>query len=435
MSARMSAKGLVVDRFRKMDARKAHRKVRLLLMVSLIASACGGGDTPDGVTPQVAPSPFGISDTSWQSGAGSVAQATEPFEFLAYGDSRTGHTCTGNGVHMQLVQRMAAESAAFTFHLGDMISGNPRTNWRESGDCQGASEVGSFNRMIAPLQTKTPPPGFPTAYFPVVGNHDDNWGSNWYPDPFGDGFCDVFEPRVLVANHTQQSWYSQQQSLQYSNEEFYRRMCSTDPAQADVYPRFMYYSFNFRNSHFVVLRINNDDYNLEECGGGWKCDGAKSNYDHYYNIHQLDWLRQDLAAANANPVIRHVFVFLHTPLFTNWNHPPNVSRAVLLPEFSKHKVRLVLSGHNHVYERSVPIVAFADVDGADPFLAEDAVHGTTYVVTGGGGSPLDDNFRGGEPYVTVERLAFHYVKVAVSGDRVTLTAIDVAGNEIDTYTY
>ena len=30
--------------------------------------------------------------------------------------------------------------------------------------------------------------------YPVVGNHDDGWGDDWYPDPYGNGFCSVFDP-------------------------------------------------------------------------------------------------------------------------------------------------------------------------------------------------------------------------------------------------
>ena len=31
--------------------------------------------------------------------------------------------------------------------------------------------------------------GLQAYYFPVVGNHDDNYGDGWYPDKFGNGFC------------------------------------------------------------------------------------------------------------------------------------------------------------------------------------------------------------------------------------------------------
>ena len=428
------------------------KRARYIVLFSVIATACGGGgaNTGDSSGNTDGPStalPGGqvvsfTGDTGWQSGASSRAQAAEPFTFVAYGDSRAGTDCGDNAVHMRLVQRMTAEQPTFVFHLGDMIAGNrPTTNWVQNGDCTASDRVGSFKSIIAPLQTRAPPAGYPTTYFPVVGNHDDNWGARtesgigfWYPDSFNHGFCDVFAANALAQNHTAQPWYSKIQSLQYSDTEFYRQMCSKDRNERDVYPRFMYYSFNYRNSHFVVLRINNDDYNLEECGGGYKCDGDKANYDKYYNIHQLDWLRNDLALASADSTIKNIFVFLHTPLFSNANHPGNASRRVLIPEFSKHKVKLVFSGHNHVYERTVPIYAIAGADGAEPTLTPNHPDGTTYIVTGGGGSPLDTNFPPrGEQYIAKEVLDYHYVKVDVSGDKVSVRVTGQTGQPLDSY--
>jgi hypothetical protein len=36
--------------------------------------------------------------------------------------------------------------------------------------------------------------GLPAFLFPTLGNHDENWGSGWYPDAFGAGICDAFGP-------------------------------------------------------------------------------------------------------------------------------------------------------------------------------------------------------------------------------------------------
>jgi hypothetical protein len=173
----------------------------------------------------------------------------------------------------------------------------------ENGPCAGPTSFGSFKNMIAPLQNKTPAAGLPTFYFPVLGNHDDNWGDSWYPDPFGHGFCDVFDPIPLVPNHTQQPYYLDPAATRYTDVQFYSLACSK--TVSDVYPGFIHYSFNYRNSHFVVLRINNDSFDIEACNS---CGPNRSNYGDYYNIHQLDWLRAGLAAASANAAIDHIFV-------------------------------------------------------------------------------------------------------------------------------
>lgn len=348
------------------------------------------------------------------------------FSFLAYGDSRAGENyCSGNATHISLVNRMANEISDFVFHLGDMVTGyNNTTNWVQNGDCTGANSYGSFRNIIAPLQNKTPAPGLPVFYFPVVGNHDDYWGGGWYPDAFGNGFCDVFNPLLLVPNHTRQTHFSGIGTARYTDSEFYSLACSK--SSGAVYSRYFYYSFNYKNAHFVVLRVNSDFHDLEECGS---CGPDRSDYGDYYNIHQLDWLRADLGAANADPAIEHIIVLLHAPLFTtSAGHNANTSWLTLSQEFSKHGVKLVLSGHNHVYERTVPIY----VSAAYPNGVADTVNGTTYLVTGGGGSLLH-GFSANEWFIAARTDVHHYVKIEINGSTIAVHAIRPDGTVVDSF--
>ncbi|MFD4657440.1 metallophosphoesterase [Kitasatospora sp. NPDC058444] len=112
------------------------------------------------------------------------------------------------------------------------------------------------------------------------------------------------------------------------------------------------------------------------------------------------------------------------------------------PLFDKYKVDLVLSGHNHVYERTDPIRAgkatrkVVSGDTVDPVK-----DGTTYVVAGGGGGglysfPASDTYLGHEsandkpvPMVVSDRSG-HSQTVKVTWSRVRyagycLVAIDV----------
>jgi hypothetical protein len=363
--------------------------------------------------------------------AGCVTTAAVPttFSFMAYGDSRAGNdgnNCAGNATHLSLVSRMVNEHADFVFHLGDMISGfDASSNWVRNGKCTGPASFGSFKNMIAPLQNKAPAAGLPTFYFPVVGNHDDNWGDGWYPDRFGDGFCDVFDPVPLVPNHTQQAYFSGIGAARYSHGEFYSLACSK--TASDVYPAYLYYSFEYRNAHFAVLRVNDDGFDLEKCR---PCGPDRSDYADYSNIHQLDWLRADLAAASANPAIEHIFVFLHAPLFTSSNgNTANVSWQTLSREFSKHKVKVVFSGHNHVYERSKRVFASA----AFPTGTEDNINGTVYVVTGGGGSDLY-GFKDIPWFIAARSSENHYMKIDVAGSIISVAAIRADGTVIDGFT-
>ena len=355
------------------------------------------------------------------------------FSFLAYGDSRSGNGCGGNTAHIGLVNRMVNEPAAFVFNLGDMVTGYDKsTNWVQRGDCPNDASKGSFKEIIAPLQNKTPAAGVPTYYFPVVGNHDDNYGDGWYPDKFGNGFCDVFDPKKIgIPNHTQNKAYFKDWTTSsikhYSDDQFYQLACAK--TRSGVYPDYMYYSFDYKGTHFVVLRLNSDYYDLMECSSNCTATN-EGNYDAYYYKHQLDWLRYDLAQATANSAIQNTIVLMHAPLISySDGHAPNASWPTLIKDFSKHpKVKMVISGHSHVYERSVPVYA----DAASPNGVRDDAKGAVYTVTGGGGSALA-GFNNLGPLNAKAMAAYHYMRIDVDGAKVSVKTIGQDGAVLDTF--
>lgn len=88
-------------------------------------------------------------------------------------------------------------------------------------------------------------------------------------------------------------------------------------------------------------------------------------------------------------------VFFHHPIYTGTlgiqnllelNHPPNElgQNAALVPVFDKHKVDLVLAGHNHHYQRFQPMCCGGG--GDQGVVTGDPATGTTYVITGGAGA-------------------------------------------------
>ena len=78
-------------------------------------------------------------------------------------------------------------------------------------------------------------------------------------------------------------------------------------------------------------------------------------------------------------------------------------RRAFTPLFERHGVQLVLSGHDHDYQRSVPI------------------NGVTYVVTGGAAGTR----RTGEADFTAVSFSWHhFVELAVFPDRLVLRAIN-----------
>ncbi len=131
-----------------------------------------------------------------------------------------------------------------------------------------------------------------------------------------------------------------------------------------------YYSFNYENSHFVIL------------------DNALKNS---FNETQYNWFINDL----KNNKQRHTFVFFHKPTFDASDYyPDHVMGSRFWTEkitdaFKRYKVEYVFAGHIHGYAR-------AERDGV------------VYIVSAGGGATLylPKGFGG----------FFHYVKMTVDGD-------------------
>jgi hypothetical protein len=145
-----------------------------------------------------------------------------------------------------------------------------------------------------------------------------------------------------------------------------------------------WYSFDWGDVHFVAL-------DTERVGA-----------------EQASWLDADLTA-NQRP---WTVVFHHRPAFSSGEHgsTPNVQQF-FVPLFEKHRVPLVLAGHDHDYERSVPI------------------NGVTYVVTGGGG--VGTRPVGRSSFTAFSESVCHFVFITVAGDTLTLHAIDGVGTEFD----
>ena len=125
---------------------------------------------------------------------------------------------------------------------------------------------------------------------------------------------------------------------------------------------------------------------------------------------QLLWLESVL----AEPRPTWTIVLTHHPGFSGGQHgsDPDVKRH-FVPLFERYGVDLVLSGHDHDYQRSSEI------------------NGTTYVVSGGA-ARIRPTSR--EDFTEVAWSALHFVDLAVYQDRIEGQAIDVNGRAIDSFT-
>ncbi|GAA2780213.1 discoidin domain-containing protein [Crossiella cryophila] len=102
----------------------------------------------------------------------------------------------------------------------------------------------------------------------------------------------------------------------------------------------MYYSHDFGDFHFVALDSMAQKAN----------DKA-----------QLDWLRADLAKNQK----RCVIAYWHHARFNSGHYGDNTAMAPLWKELVKAKADLVLSGHDHHYERLKPLNEAGKVDEAN----------------------------------------------------------------------
>jgi len=136
---------------------------------------------------------------------------------------------------------------------------------------------------------------------------------------------------------------------------------SRSSALKNYFDRFPYldgrrwYSFETGGVGFVMVDSNFDDMTEKD------------------KTTQLKWIQQTLDTYETVPEIKMSVVVTHHPAFTNSRNEMADVRVMnlVLPLVSGHpKVKVFFSGHSHTYERF-------------------RIGGLNYIVTGGGGAPLD----------------------------------------------
>lgn len=124
---------------------------------------------------------------------------------------------------------------------------------------------------------------------------------------------------------------------------------------------------------------------------------------------QREWLDAALQASTG----RWKVVCLHHPVYSSGKHGPTPGAQELLePILVRHKVDLVLTGHDHHYERTLP------------------QDGVTYVVSGGGckTTPVTPDRR-----TAAARSTLQYLHVDIRGDRLAAAAVRPDGRLVDRF--
>ncbi|KAJ3162747.1 hypothetical protein HDU86_003720 [Geranomyces michiganensis] len=118
----------------------------------------------------------------------------------------------------------------------------------------------------------------------------------------------------------------------------------------------MWYSFDYGMVHFVALDTETDIFDNAATGYGVPPGTHGNLIESMFNItSQKDWLAQDLAKVDRTKT-PWVIVGGHRPFYTSRFH--GLTEFILdqfEPLFQQFAVDLVLTGHNHFYERQYPV--------------------------------------------------------------------------------
>lgn len=150
---------------------------------------------------------------------------------------------------------------------------------------------------------------------------NDEW--NWYFENFA-FLNDNMSMAPVAGNH--------EGNLKW---DWFDGMFALSPAPGSETTTGDYYSFDYGDAHFAVLN-SNDMYPMSD--------------------HQLNWLQNDMQNSDATWKI----VMMHRSLYSAGKHTnkpdTSIMRNVLIPVIDKLGIDLVLSGHEHMYLRTNPVV-------------------------------------------------------------------------------
>ena len=148
-----------------------------------------------------------------------------------------------------------------------------------------------------------------------------------------------------------------------------------------------HYSLDLGSWHIIVLNA--------ECSIG--AQGC------YYGSPQEKWLRADLAATQQKCIL----ALWHQPLFTSGGQLSDAAVRSFWFDLYNYKADVILNGHNHMYERFVPL---------NPYGVA-SLNGIRQFVVGTGGAPLEYKvkpFAAGE--VVRDASTYGYLKMSLFSD-------------------
>ena len=269
-------------------------------------------------------------------------------------------------------------------------------------------------------------------FYMIVGNHD---VQAWKLDSYPDGLA-YFYYNDLPLNAPKPEYTVEAIGTPANIKTF-------EKATEGRYPGIANYSFDYGNVHFLCLDAN--------------------SYTNTLDPVLMEWMRNDLNKSKADWKI----VTYHHPGFnSSGKHYDYQSMRLLSPFLEEWKVDLVLTGHVHNYQRTVPLkfdpkrdstgeryvmAKNGRVDGTFKLdtkydgVTQTTPNGIIYIVTGAGGAALYDAEISGKPEAwkhepadnwvpfTVKLISnvHSYTLIETEGKKLILKQFDVKDNEID----
>ncbi len=261
-----------------------------------------------------------------------------------------GDSGFGEEVTYQLAEEMASHHPELVIHTGDLVY----NVYQDPSPPQ--AFIRKFYQPLADLLHAAP-------IYPVFGNHEGYEDAYWRDQPF---YYAAFPP---LENS-------------YGGDDF-----------GGMLGRREWYAFTQNDYQFIFL-----------------------NSQQFYSLdlreEQNAWLQERLGGSTSTTNI----VVFHIPPFTSGYHPDDgiPIRQAWIPLFEEANVALVLSGHDHNYERL-------------------ELNGITYIVSGGGSNILYDkrDTREESEFFTAKS---HFVILELFPDRIGLKAYGLGGEVLDSYT-
>jgi hypothetical protein len=252
----------------------------------------------------------------------------EPFTFVSMADSRGVNNGVNDDVLSSIVGLVVQEDADFVLFPGDLVNGS-------TNGVTLASQLNHWRDIMVPVYSS------------------DMYGAKVYAGP---------------GNH---------EIRNSGSEGVWQSIFNDLPSNGPAGETYMTYSFDYLNSHFVMLNT----------------DRAGSQHTVNY-----DWLANDLAGTTAD----HIFVFGHEPAYPVGPHLGSSldaypdQRDAFWQLLIDHDVDIYFAGHEHLYDHI-------------------EVEGVHQVISGTCGAPIHSGY-GGDFY--------HYVLITVDGLDVSVKVFD-----------